>query len=381
MSATLHAEAITDLLYEGVLSPQGWTHAMQAIGTRLDAHAFHQCEIRRGDRGVQSVTAALGNAPAPEKLLEYETHYAAIDVRIPASWGLREGQWMLDHEHFAPATFECSPIYAEFLASIDVRHTAAMPLRDGDETRDFLVFMRHADQQPYGQRESALLQQLMPHLVRANRLRHAGGRLAAEAALGLAALDALPQCVAVLGPRCHVRYLNAAAERALAAAVVPPGGLAVAQGRLQCADPAAQARLARDVAVACGACPRADPADTGGADGGAAAVTVLPLQAAHPLAAAWRSVPLALVAWHGVEEANAGADAEKLARLRAVLGLSPTEARLALHLSRGGTVKGFCAVQGCGWHTARTHMHNLLRKTGCRSQAELGRLVRMLAAG
>ncbi len=63
---------------------------------------------------------------------------------------------------------------------------------------------------------------------------------------------------------------------------------------------------------------------------------------------------------------NAAMDAMR-ARLQAggMLGLLPTEARLALLLASGKTVKDFVAIEGVSWHTARSHLKNILRKTGC----------------
>ena len=373
---------ITAMLYDGVLAPQAWTQGLQALSDQLDAHAFHQVAIRRDDQSLESVVAAVSSAPPPpDKLIEFENHYAALDVRTPVLQSLREGQLMLDHEHFSRATFERAPIYAEFLASVDMRHTAALPLRDGEHTRDFLGFMRHADQRPYGARERNLLIQITPHLVRANRLRWSAAELATEAALGQTVLDTLPQCVAVLGPRGHVRYLNAAAERALRPAAAPAMGLRIAQGRLECSAPAAQVQLARLVAAACrldgqreGGSLRTHPAQSEHGGGGAGKVVqVLPLQPAHPLAAAWQAIPQALVTWASHEHAP-----EKAAQLQALLDLSATEARLALHLAAGHSVKEFSLQQGCSWHTARTHAKNLLRKTGCHSQATLVRMVQSL---
>jgi DNA-binding CsgD family transcriptional regulator len=319
---------------------------------------------------VGTVAAWLSDeALLPAKQREYETHFAALDVRMPGMLGLGEGELLLDHERFDGGTFLRAPIYADFLASVNLRHTAAVGMRSGEDAHEVMGIMRHADQRPYGEREHALLRHWAPHLARANRMRHASRRLATEAALGMAALDALAHCVAVLGPQCHVRYLNASAEAALAQSL----GLAVAHGRLRCAEPAAQEQLARLVAAACGAggLPRMAGALRLQADGAVPVLQVLPLQATHPLAAAWRAVPLALVTWRG-SDASA-------ARLQAALGLTAAEARLALYLAEGGTVKGFGMQHGTSWHTARTHLRNALRKTGCSGQAEL--VQRVLALG
>ena len=87
-------------------------------------------------------------------------------------------------------------------------------------------------------------------------------------------------------------------------------------------------------------------------------------------ALACHAQPYALLVW--AANADAVLHAEQLAML---LGLTGTEARLALALARGQSVKDFAAAQGCTWHTARTHSRNLLRKTGLHRQADLAGMV------
>ena len=101
-------------------------------------------------------------------------------------------------------------------------------------------------------------------------------------------------------------------------------------------------------------------------------VTVLPLKASHR--AALRQVPMALVLLVD-PEAPGGLTPGLLVDM---LGLSPAEARLALLLASGKTVKDFAAIQGCTWNTARSHLANLLGKTGCRRQVELVGLLQAL---
>jgi DNA-binding CsgD family transcriptional regulator len=361
-------ELMVESLYDGVLSPPAWGDALQAVCTRVGAYAFHQLSIDRETRAVGSVAVSVNSTPPPmAKLIEYETHYAALDVRMSFFWSLREGQVMLDHEHMAATTFSREPIYADFLASLGMRHTACIPARDGPQSRDFVGFMRHVDQRPYGEAEHAVLRFVQPHVVRANRLRFQSQALAPEAALGFAALETLPQAVAVLGPQCQVRYLNGAAQRTLAQ---QQAGLGVRHGRLHCSDAAAQERLGHHVAAACGAglvrtagLVRLGPGAAG------LAASVLPLRAAHPLAGPWHATPRALVTW------RCAAGQWEAEQLGAVLGLSPVESRLALHLAQGHSVKAFAVAQGCSWHTVRTHVRNLLRKTGCHGQQELVQLV------
>lgn len=94
-------------------------------------------------------------------------------------------------------------------------------------------------------------------------------------------------------------------------------------------------------------------------------VTVLPMP--MPLSYAWASglqQPAALIA-----VTSRGAGPSLSPRLAGdILGLSPTETRLALLLADGKTIKEFAAAEGISWHTARTHLKNVMRKTACHRQ-------------
>lgn len=102
---------------------------------------------------------------------------------------------------------------------------------------------------------------------------------------------------------------------------------------------------------------------------------VLPLHPGHPLAQVHAQRPHAMLAW------ARGPAAPRVPELAAALGLTDTEARLALALAQGLLLKDFAQAQGCSWHTARTHTKNLLHKTGLHRQHDVALLVRGLLPG
>ena len=59
----------------------------------------------------------------------------------------------------------------------------------------------------------------------------------------------------------------------------------------------------------------------------------------------------------------------------AVLGLTPTESRVAVALATGQTVAGIAAALGCAESTVKTHLKRVYRKLGIRKQTELVRRV------
>ena len=62
---------------------------------------------------------------------------------------------------------------------------------------------------------------------------------------------------------------------------------------------------------------------------------------------------------------------ESIDRLRSHFGLTPAEARLALHLVAGETLRSAEAKLSITYETARTHLKNIFDKTGTCRQAEL----------
>lgn len=363
--------------YDGIVDAGGWYSALNGLLQATEGGVFHHVAW---DHHAQCVVSGVANdAQPPEKVREYELHHAASDPRIPIVMAMPVGGILLDHEHFSPQAMSRNAIYADWLAPLGYRHTLGVPVYDDGMIREWICVIREVGQSPFDDGTRDLLETLMPDLLRASRLRVHTERLAERAALGMAALDALPQALVLVDGQCAVRYLNAAAQRALA----PPFGWSVRHGRVHASDPAVQERLALCVAAACrrgGGSARADTLHVNGATDGLGAsagttVHVLPLQPMHPLAQVHHERPHALLAW-------ACPDARfQVRQLSAMLGLTDAEARLAVVLAQGRSVKDFALAQGCSWHTARTHAKNLLRKTGLNRQTEIGHLVRSLMLG
>ena len=62
---------------------------------------------------------------------------------------------------------------------------------------------------------------------------------------------------------------------------------------------------------------------------------------------------------------------EPIELLRCHFGLTRAEARLALHLAAGETLRSAEAKLSISYETARTHLKNIFHKTGTCRQAEL----------
>ncbi|MFD1711957.1 helix-turn-helix transcriptional regulator [Ottowia sp. GY511] len=359
---------VAGLLYDGILSPGDWYAALDALRGELGASVFHFFTLDHASGAVlQSVDNQASCEMNERKLREYEAHFIASDIRMGILNHLPVGSVMLDHEHITARTMSRNAFYCDYLGTSGFRHTLGAQIRNNGATSDFLGFLRTTDRRTYGVQDKALMDRLMGDLSRATRLRMQAGELSARAALGLAALQTLPQAVFVVDGQRRIHHANAAGERLLS----QPGALSTRHGVLRCPEPAEQERLAALVQAACTSPPAGGALLVGGAV--RHVVSVLPLRGSHACASL-RQMPMVLVA------VAAPGDALHLsaAQLADLLGLSLTEARLVRMLATGKTVKDFATLEATSWHTARTHLKNALRKTGCHRQAELVQLVRAL---
>lgn len=366
-------EAIASLFYEGVLQPHAWQDGMNALRVRLQAGVFHGFTL--DDSGAPAPDS-VGNLESfglhAGHMAEYETLHAGNDPRLAATLRVAPGGVMLDHEHFSAREAQRNPVYADWLVPLGLKHTAGVVVRREGRATELISFMRPRDALPYDGMDKRFVELLVPDIARAAKMRARMLELSRRASLGLAVLDTLRHCVALVDARCCIQYTNAAMDRLLSRA----GGLRVRRSQVGCADGAAHEKLRCVVASAC-----ASPGRAGAvilSEGTQRlAVTVMPLQASHAWAAP-RQEPMALVV--AVVPGGSVAGIEQ-AIVADMLGLSPAEARLAVLLGTGKTVKDFAAIQGCTWNTARAHLAHLLGKTGCRRQAELVQLLQALQVG
>ncbi|MBV7541973.1 helix-turn-helix transcriptional regulator [Acidovorax sp. sic0104] len=365
-------ETTVGQLYDGVLSPQSWHAALDGLCTYIDAVAFHYFTL---DTSGARVPESAGNPERTgltgDRMAEYEQRYAGTDLRMAATLRMPVGAVMLDHEHIGSRDFSRDALYNDWLAPLGLRHTAASMVRAEGSAQDFLSFMRPLDGRAYESKHKAVIEQLMPHINRAAKLRALVGHLSRQAALGLSALDSLPQGMLVMDAHCRIEYANTAVQRCLG----PSSPLRSANGRLQCVQSEHQARLQQLVRTACASPGRAGALEcrSNHPQMDRLVASVLPLKASHTLASAWQ-IPMAVVILV-VPGALGGLDHRVVGEM---LGLSPAEARLALLLTAGKSIKDFAVAEGCSWHTARTHARNLMAKTGCHRQVELVQLVQAL---
>ena len=353
---------IRDRLYDGVIDPREWYLALEGIRQANEGALFYNFAV---DASTFAVVSSMQNEQFPADLIrEYEQFHAHQDERMPIVMNMRVGQVMYDHEHFSARQLSSSFIYSDWLPALGYKHTMCMPLHEDGNTREFLSIIRPADHGAYGLENRETVAQLLPDLIRATKLRSRMTNVALHASAGLSAVDSLNQCVAVLDADGLVRFLNKSAQLSLAGG----SGFRVRHGRLVAHESKVHAELLEGIRGACGERRRATVLSFT-QQGLTALCSVLPLRATHVLSLCLTAAPQALLVWTKPRTLD---DAEQLS---AALGFSESEARLALVLVTGKTLKDFAKLQGCTMNTARTHLKNLLRKSGCSRQIELVQLL------
>lgn len=369
---------VSALLYQGVIEPAQWHAAIDHMCTAVGATVFHYFTL---DPTGMPVPDSVSNIEAAGLrstcMAEYEQEHAANDVRMASVLQLGVGDVFADHERISAGEMSRNAVYADWLWPLGLKHTTAARTRIEGGVGDYISFMRERSRESYGAQDKALLVELMPHVCLAAKLRARMVQLAREAALGLSAMDSLVHGVVLVQACGRIHYVNRAAERRLCR----PGLLQAKDGRIACVRQADHARLNQLVAGACAETVRAgalrlfDDKSTEAGKSSAMTVSVLPVKAHHTLAVHLQ-VPLAMLVIKP-DDATTALDPHVIAE---ALGLSPTEARLALLLMAGKTVKEFAAIEGTSWHTARSHLKNLMGKTGCHRQFELVQLFQSLHA-
>jgi DNA-binding CsgD family transcriptional regulator len=238
-------------------------------------------------------------------------------------------------------------------------------------TGDVCTFGVH---RPFGRKrftpdDKALVAGLVPHLGRALEVRHVLSRAAIERQAALDVLERTQVATLVLGRNGVILYTNRQAETLLRTG----DAIATTQGHLAVADRTISdwlmACVRSAVDVAAGRCsvgggtvplPRGERLPL--------SVLIAPFRPARDGFGA--DAPAAILFIRDPEGA-----APSSARLQELFGLTATEAAVAALLADGRSIDAVAAAQNIKVNTARTHLKNVLAKTGTNRQAQLVALI------
>lgn len=359
---TLEAHAqVLDALYAGALDPALWPDAMTGIARHLDGVGTCYASTDPGSgRILESETH--GFDPLANEL--YVRHFATEDVRMPGALRARVGEVVTEQQLLEPRAFRRSRLYNELLLEFDVPYIMTIRTEDSHEASAQFVVERTLAHGPFDGEHVAAFGRLVPHVMRALRVRRVleSARVQRDGALEW--LGQQRQAVAFVTRDGAIVGMSTLAHELVARRHF----VCAAGTRLVAHHPADAARLARAIATTHGShggtslvlrCPT---------DGRRAVAHVLPIADGY-LPGRGRATAMVVI----VDPSGQRTPSAEL--LRSVLPLTHAEARLAARLYELGSLRACAEALGTSMHTCRTQLRSVYAKTGCRSQAALVRRI------
>jgi DNA-binding CsgD family transcriptional regulator len=359
MSETKVSADIIDRIYEAAFVPESWSGTIDAIA-----------ELSGSASGSVLVFSTSGPprfraTPVTRQALhEFCTSDAwQHSERAPFMIGNLPGTFVCDADYLTPEQFEHDSV-TRSLRSLGLGWQLGTAIPMPERSMVNFTFERKIEDGRHTSGQVSMLNGLRPHLARAGLL---AARLGLEKAkTSVATLACLGLPAFVIGMSGSVLAVNSLGD-ALSSVLLP-----AAHGKLTIDDAAANALL--QVAIA----------GRGRAD--EEFVRSIPLKATQgrnpmilhllPLRGAATDIfsrAAMLLVVTTVSITNKLPDSRIL---DALFDLSPSEARLALALASGHTLKQAAADSGIQFSTARSYMESVFRKTGTHQQSQLVALLK-----
>ena len=354
-------------LHEGVADPYCWKRGLDRLSdmfgdSRILLGTFHQGNSGFNLIGHRVTTAAVEQIAGPFA-------NARDNPWVAAAWSapLRQIQTIAD---VGEERLHQSRVWQAIYVAGGMQDSVGTVLDRAPGHAE--VFLLTRAQGVYDAADRALLDQLVPHVARAWRVRRAIERWQDRGADMAAALDRLERGVVVTDAGGAVRYANRAAERLLG----DGNTIDATRGRLRATRPADTAALAAMIDRA---------THTGiGRDAAAVGALALPRDDEAPLAVVAEPLApahgdrLGQTRGHGAILFLSDAAASSRPspeRLQSVYGLTGAEAQVAARVVDGDGLAAAAKAVGISENTAKTHLKAVFGKVGVTRQAQLVRRV------
>src|SRR5262245_25382023 len=110
-------EAVSTV-YEAGMGEAKWVDAMSALGAPFHGNVYTVVWDTLAQRPVFEASCHL---QSPESIIDYRTHFYAVDPRLSLGLRLPIGETMVCHELFDDAYLRSSELYNEFMRKYEWR--------------------------------------------------------------------------------------------------------------------------------------------------------------------------------------------------------------------------------------------------------------------
>ncbi|GGP18909.1 helix-turn-helix transcriptional regulator [Silvimonas iriomotensis] len=363
---TLSASEVIDSIYAAVERPSLMADTVGKIA--LLGGGYVGQYIKMDVPGRQVISACVSDGSLAESDQAYSSYFASIDPRVAWFVSGEIGDWRPDQFRFDEQFVKSSELYNEFLKPYGAKRVAANCIRRSGRVYEAVTIARRYDAGNYDDGNLQVLNSFSMHLVRAATLRARLAELEEQHAAAEEALKRMPYGAIWVDATQRVVWMSPPAMTYLSMA----DGIKVSAQRLSSPDAKSASRINLALKRA------TNPYGSEGSWFTVARskqatpwlVSIIPSSNPPECDKGYRG-PYALV----IIQDGAGPALPHARQLQLMYGLTSAEARLALGLLQNTTVKAYAEKNQISASTVRTHLRQLLAKTGTHRQAELLRVL------
>lgn len=356
-------------IYRAAAGATSWDEALSLLSDHLRILGAQMIGV---DVATGAVTFSHASKRIPsEAEIAYVRTFHRVDPRVPLALPKPAGEWLYDQDLFPDEVAQTNTYYRDLLIPTGGRYTAGAKLCQHEGEITYIAFLSYADPAGFSAPQREFIGQIGYHLQEAAVIYKRARRLSTMAAAGEGLVRRMGHPTFVLSAGARIEIVNDRGRDFL----TQGHGLASAAGVLTASHPVVQCKLSSTLAAMfrCSGGHGRRVLRIGSAAGNTRFVLSLTPFAPAETMFAFGVEPRVLAIVHAVDEK--GSPDPML--WEAAFDLTLAEAQVAMHLTRGQSVKQIAARRGVSVPTVRTQVRALMDKTGSRRQVDL--VARLLA--
>ncbi len=368
-------EGVLEKLYRAALTDVEWVSVAPMIHEMIGTNGHSLTLVDHGsgaEAGICLSEFFVGTERRDDLQQQYFHDYYWRDEAIPRLSGLRDGELVHRSHLYTDQEKKTSATYNEFRCVHKTQDGFFMGLYGGNGLGVVLSFGNSTEREGWGRDQIRAIERLAPHIRQVARMRRA---MVGADALGASLAELLENRRSgfmQLDRRGRIVEANDLARDTL----LKRDGLCEEDGVLAARVEEEDAQLKRLLAQAL---PPYGVHGSGGwmkiTRGKAGVPLVLEVHPVRRMGGEYRAWVVGALVLVIDPAARPRVDPDLVAD---VLGLTPTEGRVAVALTAGRTIADIAAAHGCAESTVRMHLKRVYRKQGIHRQTELVRRIMSL---